>query len=152
MHGTRRGSSGYLYIECLLTVAIVSALLAIGAAATDMSFLRTYRLEYAALGLVEDMRRVQQGGMYGYADAQGGMTSLVVSEEGYYYERRAKRIGDPISFPPGIKSVFRRRITFHGNGLPYADMTIKLEDEVTGARASIYVAVQTGRIRLEVTE
>lgn len=100
--------------------------------------------------ILGDLRRLQQHDLYGYSGTDMQSDTLAVSEGKIWQFHRGKATVT-YTFPIGIQpSVGYRAFSFTGIGLPQQDTNFALRDSKAGQSATIYIGVQTGRIRSEI--
>lgn len=98
------------------------------------------------------LRNLQQESMLESRSAEDSLKELCVNQEGYYYYQNTKAT-PLVAFPKVVKNnVGFRAFSFHKTGEPAGGKNLVLSTKDGQYVAAIYIAVQTGRIRLEMTE
>lgn len=146
----KRAKNGFMLGEALTAVTVLLILLSLVTIPAMLRYREKQGIVRAAQDLILAIRRVQQSSMYGYEREKIAMTQLFIEKDGYRHMQGSRLIGEKKYFPAGVEN--RNNVTiivFHGNGLPSGDTTMTLVDRKNGRRCTIYIAIQTGRVRFE---
>ncbi len=147
-----RENKGFILVEVIWAVVIISLLLSLlGVPTTLLRRWEENRLERVGYEVLWQLEEIQQQTMLGYVHDSDATPLLRIDAKGSRIYQELQQRGDPVIFPAGIttgKNLYT--ISFYATGLPYGrDTKIVLKDTVYGREFIIYVAIQTGRMRVE---
>lgn len=140
---------GFVYFEILLVIGLMALFFSYGGISISKIYHRQ-QLHTEAKKMVLRIRALQQETMEQYeGEGKTGKAIWVVDTE--HMIKQNNRLSQIVSFSDHIRNSHGTTVIyFHKNGLPAGDKTLSLTAGDGAHVAIIYIAVQTGRIRMEV--
>lgn len=141
------------WMEAMSVIMVLAVILRWGVGLFVLPLQQGLPLEEETRHVLFAMRKVQQEALFGYVNTSKQKLRLMMSEDGFGYQKSGRWVGVWHAFPNTITcnsmNIRYVEVAFRGDGRPITDMRYDLVQKKNKACKQIIIAAQTGRIRVE---
>lgn len=149
---SRASYNGFVGAEWIISITILLLVVSVGQASLQRYTSNHYALQSYARELALSLKEAQLNNMMGRITNES-LRSVLIKTHSYEHRSSSKAVPNTkVELPSHIVIIGGTgEVFFNGNGLPDQLTRIILEDTITKEKVQVIIAVQTGRIRCDMT-